>query len=266
VKDQAKNQTKEQTKFQGKYPPVHYHDYLKIDQLLSAQSRRSEELGNPAHDEMLFITVHQAYELWFKQIIFEIDSVLEIFAAHPIPEQKMSQASARFDRVIAILKLIMGQIDVLETMTPLDFLEFRDYLYPASGFQSVQFRLIETKLGLKEKDRLLYNQTPFYKHLPESHQKLIQETMQKDSLFALIDKWLARTPFLENKEFDFWAAYKTAVTQMFHGDRETVRANSQLSEEMKKKNLEMIDASGRTASSRWRSPTCTPPSTCRQSS
>jgi tryptophan 2,3-dioxygenase len=226
-----------------KYPPVHYHDYLKIDQLLSAQSRRSEEMGNPAHDELLFITVHQAYELWFKQILFEIDSVIEIFSTHAIPEQKMALASARIDRVISILKLIMGQLDVLETMTPLDFLEFRDYLYPASGFQSVQFRLIETKLGLKEKDRLLYNQTPFYKHLPAHHQKLVQEAMEKNSLFDLIDQWLARTPFLENKEFDFWSAYKAAVTQMFKGDRETVRANPQLNEEMKRKNLEMIDSS-----------------------
>lgn len=229
-----------------KYPPIHYHDYLKIDQLLGAQVRRSEEMGNPAHDELLFITVHQAYELWFKQILFEIDSVLEVFSAHPIAEQNMAIASARVERIISILKLIMGQIDVMETMTPLDFLEFRDYLYPASGFQSVQFRLIEIKLGLKEKDRLLYNQTPFTKHLPDSQQKLVQEAMQKDSLFELIDKWLARTPFLQNKEFDFWTAYKKAVTDMFNGDRDTVRANPQLSEETKKKNLEMIDASEKT--------------------
>lgn len=229
-----------------KYPPIHYHDYLKIDQLLSAQTRRSEELGNPAHDELLFITVHQAYELWFKQIIFEIDSVLEIFSAHPIAEKKMALASARIDRVISILKLIMGQIDVLETMTPLDFLEFRDYLYPASGFQSLQFRLIETKLGLKEKERLLYNQTPFYKHLADHHQKTVKEALAKESLFELIDKWLARTPFLQNKEFDFWTAYKKAVTEMFEADRETVRMNPQLSEEMKNKNLDMIEASEKT--------------------
>ncbi len=229
-----------------KYPPIHYHTYLKIDQLLGVQTRRSEEMGSPAHDELLFITVHQAYELWFKQILFEIDSVLEIFSAHPIAEQRMATASARVDRVISILKLIMGQIDVLETMTPLDFLEFRDYLYPASGFQSVQFRLIEIKLGLKEKERLLYNQTPFTQYLPEDHQKLVAEAMKQESLFELIDKWLARTPFLQNSEFDFWTAYKTAVTNMFHADRDTVRGNPQLTEEMKKKNLEMIDASEKT--------------------
>jgi len=229
-----------------KYPPIHYHDYLKIDQLLSQQKRRSEEMGNPAHDELLFITVHQAYELWFKQILFEVDSILEVFSAKNIPEQNMALASARLERVISILKLIMGQIDVLETMTPLDFLEFREYLYPASGFQSVQFRLIEIKLGLKEKDRLLYNENPFSKHLPESHQKMVQEAIQQESLFGLIDKWLARTPFLQNKEFDFWSAYQKAVTEMFKADRETVKANPQLTEETKKKNLEMIDASEKT--------------------
>jgi tryptophan 2,3-dioxygenase len=235
-----------------KYPPVHYHDYLKIDQLLSAQTRRSEEMGHPAHDELLFITVHQAYELWFKQILFEIDSVLEVFSAHPIAEQTMALASARLERVISILKLIMGQIDVLETMTPLDFLEFRDYLYPASGFQSVQFRLIEIKLGLKEKERLLYNQTPFYKHLPENHQKLVQTAMAQQSLFELIDRWLARTPFLQNEEFDFWGAYKNAVADMFNGDRDTVRMNPQLSDEMKKRNLEMIEASEKAFLSTYR--------------
>lgn len=229
-----------------KHPPVHYHDYLKIDTLLSAQIRRSEEMGNPAHDELLFITVHQAYELWFKQIIFELDSVLEIFSAQPIEEKKMALASARIERVISILKLVMGQIDVLETMTPLDFLEFRDYLYPASGFQSVQFRLIESKLGLKEKERLLYNQVPFYKHLPEDHQKKVHASLQQPSLFELVDKWLARTPFLQNKEFDFWSSYQAAVTTMFASDRETVKMNPQLSDEGRKKSLEMIDASEKT--------------------
>jgi tryptophan 2,3-dioxygenase len=229
-----------------KHTPIHYHDYLKMDALLGIQNRRSEQMGHPAHDEMLFITVHQAYELWFKQILFELDSVLEIFSANPIAEKNMAIASARTDRVIAILKLIMGQIDVLETMTPLDFLEFREYLYPASGFQSVQFRLIETKLGLKEKERLLYNQTPFYKHLPEAQQKIVHTAMNQDSLFDLVNQWLARTPFLQNKEFDFWTSYQTAVHQMFAADKEVVLHNAQLSEEAKKKNLEMIQSSEKT--------------------
>jgi len=229
-----------------KHPPIHYHDYLRMDALLGAQSRRSEELGNAAHDEMLFITVHQTYELWFKQILFELDSVLELFTGKSIPEKNMAVSSARIARVVAILKLIMGQIDVLETMTPLDFLEFRDYLYPASGFQSVQFRLIETKLGLKEKERLLYNKTPFYLHLPETQQKVVLEALKQPSLFELIDTWLARTPFLQNKEFDFWSSYKTAVHQMFASDKDTVRANTRMDAETQQKNIEMIESSEKT--------------------
>jgi tryptophan 2,3-dioxygenase len=229
-----------------KHPPVHYHDYLHIDSLLGIQNRRSEQMGHAAHDEMLFITVHQTYELWFKQILFELDSVLSVFNARPIAEKDMALAAARLQRVSGILKLVMGQIDVLETMTPMDFLEFREYLYPASGFQSVQFRLIETKLGLKEKDRLLYNQAPFYKSLPEAQQQAVHKTMSEDSLFELLDRWLARTPFLQNKEFDFWSAYQTAVTQMFAGDKDVVRHNAQLSDESKRKNLEMIESSEKT--------------------
>jgi tryptophan 2,3-dioxygenase len=228
------------------HPPIHYHDYLGIDTLLSLQSRRSEQLGQAAHDEMLFMIVHQTYELWFRQINFELDSVLKIFSSPSIPEKSMALASAQITRVVSILRLIMGQIDVLETMTPLDFLEFREYLYPASGFQSFQFRMIEIKLGLKEKDRLLYNNNPFYKSLPENHQKLVLETIAKDSLFELVDKWLARTPFLQNAEFDFWRSYQDSVRQMFAADRKTVQMNTLLTDEGKAKNLEMLANSEKT--------------------
>lgn len=229
-----------------KYPPVHYHDYLQIDRLLTSQKRRSEEYQRPAHDEWLFITVHQAYELWFKQILLELDSVMDIFSAQPIAEKNMALASARLDRVTSILRLILGQIDVLETMTPLDFLEFREFLYPASGFQSFQFRLIEIKLGLKEKDRLLYNQTPFYQHLPPTQQELVKKAMAQESLYELIEKWLARTPFLHNQGYDFWSSYQAAVTKMFAEDRQTVQTNPTLNEAAKTRNLEMITASEKT--------------------
>jgi len=119
-----------------KYPPVHYHDYLGISKILSAQHPKSVEYGKPAHDEMLFIIVHQAYELWFKQILFELDSVLNTFQKPNVAEEEMGQASARLERIVAVQKLIAGQIDVLETITPLDFLDFRYFAYPASGFQS----------------------------------------------------------------------------------------------------------------------------------
>lgn len=224
-----------------KHPPIHYHDYLELDRLLGAQKRRSETFGAPAHDEWLFITVHQTYELWFKQILFEVDSVLPLFASAIVPERDLATAVHRLERILAILKLSLGNIDVLETMTPLDFLDFRDYLYPASGFQSVQFRLIETKLGLREADRMMYNQTTFTQHLPNAHQQEMKRVMEHPSLFDGIEKWLARTPFLQIGSFDFWATYKKAVVDMLAADRETVRTNPRLTPEIRDRNLKMLE-------------------------
>ncbi|HEY9344101.1 MAG TPA: tryptophan 2,3-dioxygenase family protein, partial [Inquilinus sp.] len=124
-------------------PGVHYASYLQLDQLLDLQDRESEKAGRPAHDEMLFIVIHQAYELWFKQILFELDAVQGVFAADRVDDRAIARASRALHRIHEILKLGVHQLDVLETMTPLDFLDFRDLLRPASGFQSAQFRLIE---------------------------------------------------------------------------------------------------------------------------
>lgn len=224
-----------------KYPPVHYHNYLGLEPLLKTQQRKSEEYGKPAHDEMLFIIVHQTYELWFKQILFELNSVLTTFQKSEIPETEMGMASSRLERIVSILKLILGQIDVLETMTPLDFLDFRDMLYPASGFQSFQWRLIETKLGLRVGDRLAYNQAPFFKSLTEEQQKEMQDVLNQPSLFDSLEKWLERTPFLKDENFNFWDSYKQAVTKMFQEDIHTVQVNPRLPEEEKQKTIAALE-------------------------
>lgn len=226
-----------------KYPAVHYHDYLQIDKILNSQNPKSHEYGKPAHDEMLFIVVHQTYELWFKQIIFELDAVLATFGREKVEETEMGVASSRLERIVSILKMIIGQIDVLETMTPLDFLEFRDMLYPASGFQSFQWRLIETKLGLRMSDRLAFNQSPFYKALSPDQQNEMMNVLNQASLFDAVEKWLERTPFLQSHNYTFWGAYQDAVTRMFHDDMNIVRNNSALSEQDKEKNLKSLEAS-----------------------
>lgn len=197
-----------------KYPAAHYHDYLQLDLLLGAQTRRSEQYNYPAHDEMLFITVHQTYELWFKQILFELDAVIATFCLDVIPDQIMGQAVARLERVRDIQRFINGQIDILETMTPLDFLEFRDFLYPASGFQSLQWRLIETKLGLREEQRFNYNQCSFTSALKPKQLPEITATQSEPSLFELIEKWLERNPYLQDVDFNFWQAYRNAALTM----------------------------------------------------
>ena len=112
------------------YEPLYYRDYLQLKSILNAQFLRSEEYapqgsGNSgAHDEMLFIITHQAYELWFKQILHELDSVLEILAREPLPEKDVAVALHRFQRINKIGPLLLQHIDVLETMTPMDFFRF----------------------------------------------------------------------------------------------------------------------------------------------
>lgn len=224
-----------------KHPPVNYHEYLKLDQLLNSQSRRSVDFKDPSHDEMLFIIVHQVFELWFKQILFELNTISDTFSKTPVTDSELASANQRLHRVTSIFKLFFGQIDVLETMTPLDFLDFRDYLYPASGFQSFQFRCVEILLGLKREDRLQFLQTSFDAHLREDQQKFIKELSTKPSLLNLVESWLERTPFVETKDFNFWKQYEEAVRNMLNNDRDVVKNNPRLSDSDKSRSLKMME-------------------------
>ena len=146
---------------------MYYNDYLQLEKILDAQHPESFKPGNePAHDEMLFIIIHQAYELWFKQILFELDFIMHIFKKDTIDDnsEDLNLVRHRLSRIIKILELLNQQITLLDTMTPLDFLEFRNLLTPASGFQSVQFRLVEARLGLEMKVR---HKKDYYKRTNE---------------------------------------------------------------------------------------------------
>ncbi len=136
-----------------------YASYLKLDQLLSLQEPRSSP---PEHDEMLFILSHQAYELWFKLQLHELEKIRRDFTAN-----HLYGAIATFKRVRTIMKVMVEQIDILETLTPMSFNSFRDRLETASGFQSSQFREFEFLLGYKRADMLRYQQpnTPAYNRL-----------------------------------------------------------------------------------------------------
>lgn len=229
-----------------KYPAVNYHDYLKLTSLLSSQVPRGPEFGLKAHDEMLFIVVHQTYELWFRQILWELESVLEIFRANDVRESQMGLACARLERVYEIQKLINQQIDVLETMTPLDFMDFRDALFPASGFQSFQWRAIETLLGLKSDQRLQFNGTPFHAALTPEEQTRMLKLLEGESLFDAVEKWLARTPFLKDGDFEFWRSYREAVEALFTHDLQLVAGAAHLSDEAKTRTRQQIEASVKT--------------------
>ena len=126
----------------GQNPALTYNDYLRVPELIELQKCRSD----PAHhDELLFITVHQAYELWFKQILHEIDAAIAFMNG-----DRLASATRALRRIVDIEKLLVNQIHILETMTAINFLGFRDELNPASGFQSMQFREIEFSSGLKD--------------------------------------------------------------------------------------------------------------------
>jgi len=124
-------------------PALTYGSYLRIDDLLALQRPRSE---GPEHDELLFIVIHQVYELWFKELLHELDHVIDLFE-----HGDAYRAQHTLKRVLTILKVMVAQLDILETMTPLEFLSFRSRLEAASGFQSDQFRQIEFLLGRKSR-------------------------------------------------------------------------------------------------------------------
>ena len=120
-----------------KISSVHYINYLSLDKILDAQSPLSGEGKDAAHEEMLFIIIHQTYELWFKQIIHEISSVMDLFKDEKIDEKNVGVVVSRMDRVNKIMSILVGQLDILETMTSLDFLDFRDQLSPALDFSLI---------------------------------------------------------------------------------------------------------------------------------
>ncbi len=176
---------------------VYYPDYLQLEKILGAQAPESDKHGTPAHDEMLFIIIHQSYELWFKQILHEVGSVMALFADGHVDDNggELSVAVHRLGRVHTILQVLVKKIDILETMTPLDFLDFRDMLRPASGFQSMQFKILEAKLGLRMEAR--FGKQYYTSQLKPEHKAEIEALEGETTFFELIDGWLARMPFFD---------------------------------------------------------------------
>lgn len=215
-----------------------YSSYLQLDKILHAQAPESDAAGHPAHDEMLFIVFHQIYELWFKQILFELDDIQARFSRSVVDDRDMQPILARLERVAAILRLLVRQIDVLETMAPQDFIDFRDFLKSASGFQSWQFRLIETRLGLRREDRIPVFHGNFDDNFLDEHKQRIKDAEQMPSLFDELDTWLSRTPFVERSGYIFRDAYRTAVHKMLE-EKETL-ARKNLKDDALKMELDAI--------------------------
>ncbi len=214
-----------------KYASTHYTDYLQLGKILDAQDLRSSKLGEPAHDEMLFIVIHQVYELWFKEIIHDLTSVMEIFKQDHVSEKDVGIAVHRLTRITEIQQLFIKQVDILETMTPLDFLDFRHYLLPASGFQSFQFRVVELALGLKKGGRMTYNQTVYSSVFSDEQQETLKALEEGESMRDLMGKWLDRMPFQNFGDFDFLKQYGESVNKMLDREKKAILASDYLSQD-----------------------------------
>lgn len=197
---------------------VHYHDYLQLDKILDAQQPESAKHNASAHDEMLFIIIHQTYELWFKQMHHEVDSVLQIMRKPSLNDNspELQTVVHRLNRVTVILRVLIHQIDILETMTPMDFLDFRDMLRPASGFQSWQFKLLEAKLGLKFEHR--HGKEYYTSQLRQKHVDLIKEAETSLSFIQLVNDWLERMPIFEDDEA--WQDFEVHTRKVHEGSGE----------------------------------------------
>jgi tryptophan 2,3-dioxygenase len=221
---------------------VHYHDYLQLDKILDAQQLESAKGAATAHDEMLFIVIHQAYELWFKQLHHEADSVVDIMRKPSLNDNspELQTVVHRLSRMAVILRVLVHQIDIMETMTPMDFLDFRDLLRPASGFQSWQFKLLEAKLGLKFEHR--HGQEYYTAQLRNEHIERVKRAEQEQSFLQLVNAWLERMPFFDSEvhwhpfsnthvtgEHPFWTEYKQRYA---HSLAEAEKHNAALFDEL----------------------------------
>jgi tryptophan 2,3-dioxygenase len=158
-----------------------YGSYLKVDELLDLQ----QPLSQPAHhDEMLFIIIHQVYELWFKQLLHEVDATMAA-----LDRDDLLRVAKHFRRIHAIQRLLEQQVDILETMTPQEFNQFRDNLNPASGFQSVQFRELEFACGLRRTDILKWIE------LDDERRARLERRSAEPSLYDRVKALLRRRGF-----------------------------------------------------------------------
>jgi tryptophan 2,3-dioxygenase len=213
-----------------------------LEKILNAQSPESAKRGPAAHDETLFIIIHQTYELWFKQILHELGSIAGIFCQVPLPSTALATVVSRLGRITEIQKILVDQIRVMETMTTLDFLDFRDDLIPASGFQSLQFRLVEATLGVTARHRLDIEHQFFQSRLKPQDRGALERVEGVPSLFTHLEGWLERMPFAQFDEWDFWEQYAQRVERMLERDMGHIQNNPALEDRVKQLELANLES------------------------
>jgi tryptophan 2,3-dioxygenase len=175
-----------------------YGSYLMVDELIGLQRPLSVP---PHHDEMLFIVIHQVYELWFKQLLHEIDAV-----ARALDAGDLLRVAKLFRRIHTIQRLIEQQVDVLETMSPQEFNQFREHLNPASGFQSIQFREMEFLCGVRRLDTLKHIQ------MDDAQRARLEKRLAEPSLYDRVKSLLARRGFAVGTSDELIAAFREIYT------------------------------------------------------
>ncbi|MCC6556527.1 MAG: tryptophan 2,3-dioxygenase [Polyangiaceae bacterium] len=181
---------------------MNYWDYIRVEDLLSLQSGFDRDESKVDNDEALFIVVHQIYELWFKLILRELTAARDLFRQNPVPDQKLASAARSLRRVITIFEQAIQHFRVMETLTTRDYLEFRDRLIPASGFQSAQAREMEILLGLDDSLRIPLGREGSYKEALKTAsgedspatQRVEARIAGGPSLKTVLYEWLSRTP------------------------------------------------------------------------
>lgn len=183
-------------------PATTYWDYIQVEKLLALQGGLDRDESGLANDEVLFITVHQIFELWFKLIYRELRSARDLFQAAFVEEQQLSGAAHSLERIATIFKVSTHHWEVMETLTTREYLAFRDKLMGASGFQSAQLRQIEILFGLDEKERIALGLEGSYLEALKAadgspspaHARVSAALADKPTLKDAIDAWLYRTP------------------------------------------------------------------------
>jgi len=182
--------------------PVNYWEYIRVEELLDLQRGLAGSERELEDDEVLFITVHQVFELWFKLMRRELVTLRDLFHTEPVAEQELSDAARGIKRICTVLRRSVDHFEVMETLTTREYLGFRDKLMPASGFQSAQLRQIEILLGLGDQERVPLGTEDSWLQALRAHdgsespafRRVLAQREDGPSLREAVEEWLLRTP------------------------------------------------------------------------
>ena len=215
--------------------PTTYWDYIHVEDLLSLQGGLPGETAPPSNDEVLFITVHQIYELWFQLILRELQSARDLFGKDTVQEQELSGAVSSLRRISTIFSVASDHFKVVETLPTREYLEFRKKLMPASGGQSAQMRQIEVLFGLDERDRVLLGEKDWHMNIlrepdgseGKAYKRVTEQMAAGPSLRETIEQWLLRTPIdgVAHDDPDAEAALERFISRYLVAHRSEVEEN-----------------------------------------